>query len=250
MRTRRLETRDIAGVLQSKNKTFRRSETTTSFTFENVQKIVGVIGIGTCRTENVQLLGEILEMIERNLKKLFYGETRLIGLDESFEARAFHQLLQLSTGFGMAGEIARKRFADQLHFLVKDLSEMRDDRSLGQGLQSIQLITRDGQDLLDVLKQFAVFTRRDQVVFQRARIELHAQFQLTDELVLDGNQSKSFAFVTGRNDFLDRTSTSKGSGGGEDQRNSPHRSTEYFRNRHLIRFHRWANASVGEEWAT
>ena len=193
--------RDIAAVL---NPTLmkKKNEKKEIGTFENVKKIVGVVGVGTGRTEQVQLIGEILEMIERNLKKLFYGESGLIGLDEALETGACGQLLQLSTGFGRAGEVAREGFADQLHFLVKDLSEMRDDRSIGQGLQAVQLVARDGQDLLDVLKQFPVFTRGDQVVFQRARVELHAQFQLTNELLLDADQSESFAFVAAGNQFL------------------------------------------------
>ena len=72
-------------------------------------------------------------------------------LDESLETGAFRQLFQLKTRLGIARHVPRECFADQLNFLVKDLSEMMDDRFFRQGLQAIQLIPRNGQDLFQAL---------------------------------------------------------------------------------------------------
>ena len=43
-------------------------------TFENVKEIIGVVGIVTSATQNVQLLSQIIDVIQRRLKKLFDGK--------------------------------------------------------------------------------------------------------------------------------------------------------------------------------
>ena len=130
-----------------------------------MEKIISVVSVVAGTAEHVELLGEILDVIERNLKELFDGKLsiaileRTSGiarsfvlvhdtyLDESLETSAFGQLFQLQTGIGVTRHVPRERFANQLNLLVEDLSEMVDNRSFRQRLQPIQLISRNSQDL-------------------------------------------------------------------------------------------------------
>ena len=40
-------------------------------TFEHVKQVVGIVGILTSATEGIELIGEIVDMIDRYLEKLF-----------------------------------------------------------------------------------------------------------------------------------------------------------------------------------
>ena len=72
----------------------------------------------------------------------------------------------------------------------------------GSGDRSFACRRRRSTDLFDVLKQFSVFTRRDEIVFQRTGVELNAEFESRNELLFDLDQMQGFTFVRFRDLFL------------------------------------------------